>query len=238
MAKDSNLVGITAGARQQEGETRRDLYKKNRELFEELIPPLVKAAPNALFLIVSNPVDLLTLDALRISGLPENRVFGSGTWLDSARFQFHLSEKLCISPKSIDAYVLGEHGDTSFPVWSSATVAGKPLKDFPGFTPQVAEECYDLTRKAAYRIIHDLGYTCYSIGIVIKEVMVNVFKHSRIVVPLSVKLHDYYGHSDIALSVPCILDSTGIVDVLTVPLDETEQAKFAHSVETLRSFLK
>jgi L-lactate dehydrogenase len=237
LCRGSNLVVITAGARQEEGETRLQLVDKNRKIFSDIIPKIAKVAPNAILLIVTNPVDVLTYEAARLSGFPEGRVFGTGTMLDTARFRYHISQKLCLSPKSVEAYILGEHGDTSFPVWSSANVAGKPLFDFSGFTQKVADECYEETRTAAYRIINDLGYTCYSIGIVIKEIMVHIFQHSKVVVPLSVPLKDYNGISGVALSVPCVLDSDGVSEMIQVPLNKKELENFAHSAETLKKYL-
>lgn len=236
--KGSHLIVITAGAKQQEGETRLQLIDKNRAIFKDMIPALAKIAPQSILLIVTNPVDVLTYEALQLSGFPENRVFGTGTMLDTARLRFHIGEKLCLNAKSVEAYVLGEHGDTSFPVFSSANVAGKPLNDFEGFTGKIAEECYQETKNAAYRIIHDLGFTCYSIAIVVREIMRNIFDHARVVVPLSVKLHDYYGENNVALSVPCVLDSNGISDVLEIPLNKLEQKNLAKSAETLRQYLK
>lgn len=233
----SSVIVITAGAKQKEGETRLDLVDNNKAIFDELIPKLAKVAPDAILLIVSNPVDVLTYHAWKLSGFPKNRVFGSGTFLDSSRLQFHIAERMCISPKSVEAYVLGEHGDTSFPVFSSANVAGKPLCDFGGFCEADAEACYKDTRDAAYRIIHDLGYTCYSIAMVIKEIVLNVFHNSRIVLPLSTVLDDYYGHSDVALSVPCVLGSDGIEDTIEVPLSKKEQGQLKKSVEVLKGFL-
>ncbi len=235
--KDSSLIIITAGARQKEGETRLDLVKKNKAIFQDIIPAVSNIAPDSILLIVANPVDVLTYEALKLSGFSENKVFGTGTMLDTARFQFHISERLCLSPKSVEAYVLGEHGDSSFPVFSSASVAGKSLFDFEGFTRGVAAECYKDTKEAAYRIINDLGYTCYSIGMVITEIMRAIQDHAKIVVPLSVKLNDYYGHSDVCLSVPCVLDSDGVSDVIKVPLNEEEKAKLAKSVKVLKEFI-
>lgn len=235
--KDSDLVVVTAGARQKEGETRLDLVEKNKAIFKELIPKIAKAAPDAILLIVSNPVDVLTYHAWKLSGFPKNRVFGSGTMLDSARLQFHIAERMCISPKSVQAFVLGEHGDTSFPVFSSANIAGKPLCDFDGFCEKDADACYKDTREAAYRIINDLGYTCYSIGMVITQIMKNIFQDSRIVLPLSTVLEDYYGHSDVALSVPCMLGNEGVEEVMKVPLDEKEQDMLEKSVDTLKEYL-
>lgn len=237
LCKDSHLIIVTAGARQEQGETRLQLVEKNRKIFEDIIPKLKAAAPNAIFLIVSNPVDVLTFETARISGLPFGRVFGTGTMLDTARFRYHLSQQLCLSPQSVEAYVLGEHGDSSFPVFSSANVAGKSLFDFPGFTGPIGDKCFEDTQKAAYRIINDLGYTCYSIGIVIRQIMVSIFQHSKIVVPLSIPITDYYGHSDVAVSVPCVLDSDGVSEIIEVPLNDEEQARFVQSVNTLKGFL-
>jgi len=234
---NSQLIFVTAGAKQQEGETRLQLIDKNRKIFQEIIPALAKAAPQSILVIVTNPVDVLTYEALKLSGFPENRVFGTGTMLDTARLQFHIGEMLCLNPQSVEAHVLGEHGDTSFPVFSSANVAGKPLFDFEGFTEETAKECFEATKNAAYRIIHDIGYTCYSIGIVMREIMKHVYQHSKVVVPLSVRLHDYYGQNDVALSVPCVLDSSGIADVIKVPLNTLEQEQFAKSAETLKGYL-
>jgi len=237
LCKDAHVVVVTAGARQQEGETRLDLLNKNRKIFKEVIPQIAKAAPNAILLIVTNPVDILTYEAIRLSGFPASHVFGTGTMLDTARFRFHLSEKLCLSPKSIQAFVLGEHGDSSFPVLSSAHVAGKLLNNFDGFSDDVAQECFKSTKEAAYRIIHDLGYTCYSIAAVVCEIVEAIFQHARIVVPLSVELKKYYGHSDLALSVPCVLDSTGIAEVIDIPLNEKEQKQLANSADVLKKLL-
>lgn len=233
----SNVVIITAGARQKEGETRLDLVKKNQTIFAEIIPKIVKAAPDAIYIIVSNPVDVLTYEAIKQSGLPWNRVFGSGTVLDSARLQFHISEKIKLHPGSIDAYVMGEHGDTSFPVYSSANVLGKPLSSFEGFSDEVAAECYADTKNAAYRIIHDQGYTCYSIATALREIVSAIFENKHQVFPLSVLLKDYYGHSDVCLSVPCVLGRHGIEKVLEIPLNEKEQTNLKKSVETLKGFL-
>ncbi len=234
---EAQIIFVTAGAKQQEGETRLELITKNRKIFQEIIPALAKVAPQSILVIVTNPVDILTYEAIKLSGFPKNRIFGTGTMLDTARLRFHIGEKLCLNPQSIQAYVLGEHGDTSFPVFSSANVAGKPLAAFEGFTDAIAKECYDATKNAAYRIIHDIGFTCYSIGIVMREIMKHVYQHSRVVVPLAVPVEDYYGQSNVALSVPCVLDSQGIAEIIKLPLNKLEQEQFAKSAETLRALL-
>lgn len=234
---NSNIIVITAGKRQKEGETRLDLVKANKAIFDDIIPKIVKAAPNAILVVVSNPVDIMTYYAIKYAKLPAGRVFGSGTILDSARLQFHISEKIKVHPSSVDAYILGEHGDSSFPVYSSANVLGKPLSEFKGFNAKVAQKVYEDTKTAAYRIIHDQGYTCYSIATAIREITNAIFQAQHKVFPLSTLLHDYYGHSNICLSVPCILGKNGIEKVLEVPLDKKEQLQLRKSVETLREYL-
>lgn len=236
LCKNSQLVVVTAGARQAEGETRLDLVKKNKAIFADMIPQIAKAAPESILLIVSNPVDILTLEALKLSGFPGGRVFGTGTMLDTARLRFHISERLKLNPASIEAFILGEHGDSSFPVWSSANVAGKPLSEFPNFTQKMADGCFLETKNAAYRIIHDLGYTCYSIATVIKEIMMHIFQDSRVVLPLSVALDGAYGLKNVALSVPCVLDSSGVAEIIEIPLNALEQKQLAESANILRQF--
>jgi L-lactate dehydrogenase len=234
VCRDSELVVITAGARQKEGESRLDLLNRNRAIFAELIPQLAHVAPKAIFLVVSNPVDILVKDALALSGFPRNRVFGTGTFLDTARFRFHLSEALCLSPKSVDAFILGEHGESSFPVLSSANIAGKALLSFEGMGEAEALAAYESTREAAAKIIQDMGYTCYSIGVIVKEVMQAIVQHSKQVLPLSTVLEGEYGLHDVALSVPCIVDSSGISGVLEVPLNEKEQKQLQNSADVLK----
>ncbi len=183
---ESDIVIITAGKRQADGESRLDLIRANRAIFEDMIPKISAAAPNSILMIVTNPVDVLTYEALRISEFPENRVFGTGTTLDTSRLRFNISEKIHIHPQNIEAYILGEHGDSSFPVYGSANVSGKPLLEFENFTQQDADQCYADTKNAAYRIIHDVGYTCYSIATVARELTRNIFNDSHKVFPLSV----------------------------------------------------
>jgi L-lactate dehydrogenase len=235
--KGSNVIIVTAGARQKEGETRLDLVEKNKKIFDSIIPKLAKAAPNSILIIVSNPCDILTYHALKLSKFPSNRVFGSGTVLDSIRLQFHLSEKIKIHQSSIDAYVFGEHGDTSFPVYSSSNIIGKPLIKFKGFNKKAGQKVFEETKNAAYRIIHDLGYTCYSIATVVRELTEAIYKDKRQVFTLSVLLKNYHGHSNVCLSVPCVLGKNGIEQVIEVPLSKSEKALLEKSVKTIKSFL-
>lgn len=234
VCRDSDVIVITAGARQKEGETRLQLIEKNRALFQAMIPALNAVAPQSVMLVVTNPVDVLTHEAIRLVGGPRGRVFGSGTMLDTARLRFHIAQKLALNPKSIEAFVLGEHGDSSFPVWSLANVAGKSVFEFEGFTREVADACYQETKNAAYRIIHDLGYTCYSIGVVIREIVQAIADDSHLVVPLSIDLAEEEGPTGVALSLPCVLGRQGVLDVLSIPLNEQEKAALVHSAKVLK----
>lgn len=235
--KDSDVIVITAGAAQKSGETRLDLTNKNVAIIEDIIPKIVYYAPNAIIVIVSNPVDILTYKAYRAANLPKGRIFGSGTTLDTSRFRFHLSEYLKINPKSIHTYILGEHGDSSFPVLSSATIGGQPLMTFPGFSEEKAYKGYQMTRDAAYKIIKSKGATYYAIGVVILQLVKNILNDSKSVLPVSIPLHNYYGHSGVALSVPCIIGRNGVEQTLEVKLNWEEKKKLEKSVETLKSYL-
>src|SRR3989338_6828106 len=228
----SNIVIVTAGKRQQKGESRLDLVKANKKIFADIIPKIARSAPNAIILVVTNPVDIITYETIKLSHFSGKRVFGSGTVLDSARLQFHISKKIKLHPESIDAYVFGEHGDSSFPVYSSANVLGKSLYDFENFTRKSAEKCYEETKTAAYRIIHDQGYTCYSIATAIREITEAIFEDKHKVFPLSVLLNGYYGHKNVCLSVPCVLGRNGIEKIIEVLLSKSEQNSLAKSVKT------
>lgn len=232
----SDVVVITAGAAQKPGFNRLDLIDTNKKIIEEMIPQVVHYAPNAVILMVTNPVDALTYHAHQISGLPLGRVIGTGTTLDTARFRFHLSEFLSVNPRSIHAYVLGEHGDSSFPVLSSATVGGQPLSTFPGFTEAKAQEAYTAARDAARRIIDSKGSTFYAIGVVVAQIVKTILDDAKTVLPVSVPLQDYYGHSDVALSIPCIIGKAGAREQLKLVLSPAEQAALAHTVEVLKPY--
>ncbi len=232
----SDIVVITAGAAQKPGETRLDLATKNCAIIEGIIPEVLKYAPDAVILIVSNPVDVLTYRAYQVAGLPKGRIFGSGTTLDTARFRFHLSEFLHINPSSIHAYILGEHGDTSFPAISSATVGGQPLRLMPKFSEEQALHAFEKAQQAAYKIIASKGATFYGIGTVVSEIISKILRDSRTVLPVSVPLHQYYDHSGVALSVPCIIGREGVVETLEIKLDWEEKQKLAKSAAVLKQF--
>lgn len=237
----SDIVVITAGAAQCPGDTRLDLTAKNVKILESIIPQVVKYAPDSIILIVANPVDILTYKAYQLAGqlagFPKGRVFGSGTTLDTSRFRFHLSEFLKINPKSIHAYILGEHGDSSFPVISSATVGGQPISSLPDFSKERALMAYAKTRDAAYKIIASKGATFYAIGTAVSFIVDNILRDSKKVLPVSIPLHGYYGHFGVALSVPCVIGRSGVERALEVKLDWEEKQKLDRSVNTLKKYL-
>jgi len=243
---DSRLIVYSAGAAQQPGQTRLDLVNTNKKILEEILLKINLAAPKSVILIVANPVDVLTYWANKmlntsppaVAGKAENatRVFGSGTMLDTARLRFHLSETLKINPHSIHAYVLGEHGDSSFPVFANTTVGAQKLLEVPGMSEMVVAEAYQKTREAANKIIEAKGATYYAIGVVVTKIMQAVFSDSKTVYPLSVPLDDYLGFSGVALSVPCILGENGVEKVLSVDLSLTEKTALEKSVAALKPY--
>lgn len=235
--RESDVVIISAGAAQKPGETRLDLAKKNVAIIEDIIPRVVRQAPEAVTIIVSNPVDILTYKAYLLAGLPKGRIFGTGTALDTARFRFHLSEFMHINPRSIHAYILGEHGDSSFPALTGAIVGGQPLTTFPNFSHERAMHAYEKTRAAAYKIIESKGATYYAIGVVVTNFVAAILKDSKSISPASIPLHAYQGHSGVALSVPCVIGKNGVEESLEIKLSWEEKKALHKSVETLKAYL-
>jgi L-lactate dehydrogenase len=233
----SDLVVVTAGAAQKPGETRLDLTRNNIRIIEEIIPQVVAAAPDSVILVISNPVDILTYKAYLKAGLPKGRVFGSGTTLDTARFRFHLSEFLNINPRSIHTYILGEHGDNSFPALSSGNIGGQPLMSMPNFSEQKALDAYQKAKLAAYKIIESKGATYYAIGVVIAHIVNAVLKDARSILPVSIPLHNYHGISGIALSVPCVIGKHGVEETMQIKLSWDEKKKLETAADELKKYL-
>lgn len=233
----SDLVVITAGAAQKPGDTRLDLAEKNIKIVEDIIPKIVKHSPESVILIISNPVDILTYKAYKIAGLPKGQIFGSGTTLDTARFRFHLSEFLKVNPRSIHAYILGEHGDHSFPVISSASVGGQPLTTMVGFSEERVEKAYSAARNAAYKIIASKGATFYAIGAVVAHIVRVILTDSKSILPVSIPLHNYKDISGMALSVPCIVGREGVEKILDVKMSWDEKEKLQHAASVLKKLV-
>lgn len=235
--KDSQIIIYTVGKAQAPGQSRLDLVKENTQLLENTLPEIVNFSPGAKVLIVSNPVDILTFKANQLLNLPKGSVFGSGTSLDTARFRFHLSEIIKINVKNIHAYILGEHGDSSFPAIANADIGGQSLIDFPGLGKEKINQAYLKTRDAAQKIISAKGATYYAIGVVINQLVKAVIKDEKRVYPVSVVLSGEYGLSNVALSVPCVLGENGVEKILEINLSNEEKNRLLYSAEVLKSFL-
>lgn len=226
----SKLVVVTAGARQKEGETRLNLVQRNVDIFKGVIPALVKHSPNTILLIVSNPVDLLTYVAWKLSGLPRNKVIGTGTNLDSSRFRFLMSERLGVAPSSVHGWIIGEHGDSSVPVWSSVNVAGVRLRDLNQElgTPKDKENWGEIHKQvvsSAYEIIKLKGYTSWGIGVSVSAIVQAIFGNTMTVYALSTNLKGYHGvTSDVFLSLPCIIGENGVTHIVNQNLSEEERS--------------
>lgn len=235
--KNSDVIVYTAGAAQKTGQSRLELANTNKEIMAAILPPIIKVSPESIILIVANPVDILVEHAYKILSLPKGRIFGSGTMLDTARFRFHLSEELQVNPRNIHADILGEHGDSSFPVLSNTNVGGQPLTTMAGATSDLVQKAYLKTREEAGTIIATKGATYYAIAIVVNELVTAVVHDTKNIYPVSVPLTGEYGYSDVALSVPSVIGINGVEKVLEIPLSDEEKQKFNASVQVLKGLL-
>lgn len=239
---DADIVIITAGANQKPNETRLDLVQKNVEIFRSIIPEISKRDYQGILLIVSNPVDILTWVALKLSGFPENRVIGSGTVLDTARLKYLLGEHLGIDSRGVHAFVIGEHGDSELAVWSSATVSGVPLSKFcemRGFYEHDDEtdRIYEDVKNSAYTIIEKKKATYYGIAMAIRRICACIVRNERSVLPVSSMIHGQYGLEDIVLSMPAIVDSKGVERIVPLSLDREETERLRESAAALREVM-
>jgi L-lactate dehydrogenase len=231
---------ISAGAGQKPGETRIDLVRKNAAIFREIVPAVARANPDGIILVATNPVDVLAYLTYRISGLPAARVIGSGTILDTARFRALLAEHYGVDPRSVHAYIAGEHGDTEVPVWSSANIAGMPLADFAtangvGHDQARLQEIFEATRDAAYQIIDRKGATYYAVAAGLMRIVEAILRDQSTVLSVSSLICDYYGIDDVYLSVPTVLGRGGVERTLRLGLSAEEASGLRRSAELLRS---
>jgi L-lactate dehydrogenase len=239
--QDADIVVITAGVAQKSGESRLDLVRKNTEIFKELIPDIVQYNPRIL-LIVSNPVDILTYAALHISEYPMNRVFGSGTMLDTARFKYLLGEHCQVDSRDINAYIIGEHGDSEVPVWSMVTIGGIPLEQFCSLcqkkcTERNKKDIFEQIKNAAYEIINKKGATYFAISLALVNIVGSILRNENSVSTVSTLLDDYYGVSAVCLSIPVIINNNGISEVVKVELNKKEEKEFKHSANVLKNII-
>jgi L-lactate dehydrogenase len=234
----AQIVVVTAGAAQKPGETRLELVRKNTEIFRGMIPQIAAAAPNAILLIVANPVDILTYAALRFSGFPAGRVVGSGTVLDTARLRALVGQRLSIDPRSVHGYVVGEHGDSEVVLWSRATVAGLPIAEFcaqrgSSCDSEMQDEIATQVLRAAYEIIERKGATCYGIGLGIRNLIEAMLRDQNTVLTVSTLMTGQLGVADICLSLPCVVDRGGVEGVLVPAMSDAERAAYLRSARVL-----
>lgn len=239
--QDASIVVVTAGAAQKQGETRLDLVQKNTELFQEIIPQIVRYDPRIL-LIVSNPVDILTYVALKVSEYPMNRVIGSGTVLDTARFRSLLSSHCEVDARNVHAYIIGEHGDSEVPVWSQANIAGISFDQYcptcrKQCSPEDKEGIFKKVKHAAYEIIQRKGATNFAVSLALLRIVGSILRDEHSVLTVSTLLDNYYGISDVCLSIPTILNRNGVSRILKIGLNDAEIEKLQDSAHVLKDVL-
>lgn len=247
---DSDLVVITAGRGQKPGETRIDLVKGNAEIFKSIIPEVVKYAPKAIILIASNPVDILSYIAYKISGKSASEVIGSGTVLDSARLRYAIGRHCNVDVRNVHASIFGEHGDSEFPLWSSAMI-GRVL--FSKYCANCTNACNDVccskhetvrekifeeVRDSAYEIIERKGETSYGIGLALARISKAILRDQNSILSVSSLLTDYYGVSDLYLSVPTIINKSGVRQTLKLDFNEEELNAFKKSAEQVKKVIR
>ena len=236
----ADVMVITAGAKQKPGQSRMDLAAANARMCRELVPRLSGLAPDAIFLVVTNPVDVMTYAAVKLSGLPPRRVFGSGTVLDSSRFRYLIAQRCRVAVQNVHAYIAGEHGDSEVPLWSSASIANIPLHQWavPGhgkLTVRDRTEIFQNVKQAAQQIIEGKGATNYAVGLATAKILEAVLNNENRILPVSALLSDYRGISDVCLSVPSIVNRGGVETALPVPMNEAEEAGLKNSADAIRA---
>jgi len=234
---------LTAGAPQAPGEARLDLIKKNAEIWRSMVPQVAKHNPGGILLIATNPVDVLTYAAWKLSGFPAKRVIGSGTILDTARFRYLLSQHFGVDARSVHAYIIGEHGDSEVPIWSLANIAGMRLPEFHQaqgieYNHKLMEDIFLQTRDAAYRIIERKGATYYAVAAGLMRITQAILRNQRTVLSVSSLIDKYYGLSDVCFSLPTVIDRGGVEQVLRLELDAPEVNKLRNSAHVLKQTIQ
>ncbi|MFB8190711.1 L-lactate dehydrogenase [Microbacterium sp. NPDC055988] len=240
VAAGSHVVVITAGAKQKPGQTRIELAEVNAGIIRRMMPDLLQVAPNAVYVIVTNPCDVLTVIAQEETGLPPERIFASGTVLDTSRLRWKLGERAGVSTASVHAHIIGEHGDTEFPLWSRATIGTVPIlewetPDHPRFT---LDELHDIAvdvRDAAYQVIQGKGATNYAIGLSSARIVEAILRDEHAVMPVSTVLRDFHGLEGVALSVPSIVSAKGAVPIRNTSFSSEELALLRQSADALQA---
>ncbi len=239
---DASLIIITAGANQNIGETRIDLLKRNYVIFKSIINNICKYNSNGIILVVTNPVDILTYFTLKISGFPKNRVIGSGTVLDTARLKYLVGRSFEIDPRNVHTFIIGEHGDSELPVWSSANISGIDLDSYcnnccKNCTTKKFDEFFYDVKNSAYKIIQGKGATYYAIAEAVEKIVSAIVRDENTVLPVSTLAAGHYGLGEVCLGLPCIVGSQGIKKILDIPLNEKEMSMLKESAEKLEQLI-
>ncbi|MFW0108430.1 L-lactate dehydrogenase [Rothia sp. P7181] len=241
--RDCDLIIVTAGARQKPGQPRLELAEANVKIFEAMLPKVMEVAPETMLMIVTNPCDVLAVVAQKITGLPTSRCFASGTTLDSSRLRWLIANKAGVAIKSVHVNIIGEHGDSEFPVWSSANIGFVPLDEWTTngervFTDEVKTALGEEAMKAAYRVIEGKGSTNYAIGISAARIAEAILQGEQAVLPVATQLKGYYGiNSEAAVSLPSVLSYNGVERVLEMPLNDEELQKLKNSADAISASL-
>ena len=239
--KDADLVVITAGAPQKPGETRLQLVDKNLKNIKSVVEPIVKSGFDGIFLVAANPVDILTYAVQKLSGFPKNKVVGSGTSLDSARLRVALGKKLHVDPRDVIANIMGEHGDSEFAAYSSATVGGKPLLDIAkdeGISEDELLKIEDEVRNKAYEIINRKGATFYGVATALMRISKAILRDENSVLPIGAPMNGEYGLNDLYIGTPAVVNASGVAKVIEVPLNDREKKAMADSAKQLEEVAK
>ena len=239
--KDAEVVVITAGIPQKSGESRLDLIEKNLKIFKDMIGQIVDSGFDGIFLVASNPVDILTYATWKYSNFPANKVIGTGTTLDSSRFKKEIANLIGIDPRSVEAFIMGEHGDSEFAVWSHTNVGGMPLYEWVKIHSETDEkellDTFEKVKNAAYEIIDKKGATFYGIGMALARIVEAIINDQNSVFSTSSYLEGEYGLDDIFIGVPSVIGKDGVKWVLEVPLTDTENERMQESVKTLKEII-
>ncbi|CAH2715392.1 L-lactate dehydrogenase 1 [Neobacillus rhizosphaerae] len=239
---EADLVVITAGANQKPGETRLDLVEKNTRIFKAIVEEIMASGFDGIFLVATNPVDILTYAVWKFSGLPKERVIGSGTILDTARFRYLLGDYFDVDTRNVHAYIIGEHGDTELPVWSHADIAGTSISDWTknkeGYNKEDLNQIFLNVRDAAYHIIERKGATYYGIAMGLVRLTKAILQNENSVLTVSAYLEGEYGQKDIYIGVPAVVNRKGIKQIVELDLNDDEQVKFTNSVNVLKKTME
>ncbi|MBQ2980579.1 MAG: L-lactate dehydrogenase [Lachnospiraceae bacterium] len=239
----AEIIIITAGANQKPGETRLDLVHKNVAIYKSIIPEISKRNFQGILLVVSNPVDILTYVAMKLSGLPENHVIGSGTVLDTARLKYQTGELLGVDSRSVHAFIIGEHGDSEIAAWSSANISGIPIDDFCSMRghhshDEEMDKIGDKVKNSAYEIIKRKQATYYGIAVSVRRICEVILRDEKSILPISNMMHGEYGIEDIALSFPAIVGKDGVETKVPISLDDEEIEALKNSAKVLKDIMK